>query len=243
MTEGRTAPAKGENGEMKFEFMTSHRIIFERGAVQKIGTLAKGLGAKALIASGLFKEDTERLAGHLQAEGVGSVTVYVQGEPSIEGIEEGVALARREGCDLVIGFGGGSAMDTAKAVSVMLTNQGEILDYLEVIGKGRALENPSAPCIAVPTTSGTGAEVTKNAVLSSKAHKLKVSLRSPYMLPDLVLLDPETTVSVPPPVTASTGPSTSGTRRSARPRLCWRAPASARRTSSPSASPTSAKRR
>jgi alcohol dehydrogenase class IV len=190
---------------MKFEFMTSHRIIFERGAVRKIGTLAKGLGTKALIASGLLKEDTERLVGYLQTEGIGSVAVYVQGEPSVEGIKEGVALAREEGCDLVIGFGGGSAMDTAKAVSVMLTNQGELLDYLEVIGKGRALENPSAPCIAVPTTSGTGAEVTKNAVLSSKKHKLKVSLRSPYMLPDLVLLDPETTVSVPPPVTASTG--------------------------------------
>ncbi|MFZ5973863.1 MAG: iron-containing alcohol dehydrogenase [Bacillota bacterium] len=190
---------------MKFEFMTANRIIFERGSISKIGKLAKGMGTKALISSGMPERDTDLVIDYLKQEGIGAVTLFVQGEPTIEGIENGVALAKKENCDMLIGFGGGSAMDTAKAISVMLTNPGEVLDYLEVIGKGQTLSNPSAPCIAIPTTSGTGAEVTKNAVLGSKQHKVKVSMRSPYMLPDIVLSDPELTRSVPPAVTASTG--------------------------------------
>ena len=190
---------------MKFEFMTANRIIFERGSINQIGKIAKTFGHKVLLASGNREEVTEWVAGFLRDEGLEVTVVNVQGEPSLEGIKESLELARKANCDMTIGFGGGSAMDTGKIIAAMLNNPGEIIEYLEVIGAGRSLSNPSVPCIAVPTTSGTGAEVTKNSVISSHEHKVKVSLRSPYMLPEVVILDPLLTLTVPPPVTASTG--------------------------------------
>ena len=120
-------------------------------------------------------------------------------------MEKGVALARQESCGQVISFGGGSALDAGKAIAAMLTNTGELLDYLEVIGRGKALASPSAPFIAIPTTAGTGSEVTRNAVLASPTHGVKVSLRSPLMLPRVAVVDPELTYDLPPAVTASTG--------------------------------------
>lgn len=190
---------------MKFEFMTASRIIFERGAFQKIGSLAKNLGKKALLCSGVPAAQTDAAAAHLKAAGVDSVLLNVRGEPTIQGLKEALALAKEANCDLAIGLGGGSAIDTAKSIAILLTNPGPILDYLEVIGTGRKLEIPPVPFIAVPTTSGTGAEVTKNATVIAPEHKVKVSIRSPMMLANTVLLDPELTVSVPPAVTASTG--------------------------------------
>jgi alcohol dehydrogenase class IV len=104
-----------------------------------------------------------------------------------------------------MGFGGGSAIDAAKAVAALTTNEGEVLDYLEVIGRGKPLSNPPLPVIAVPTTAGTGAEVTRNAVLASPEHRVKVSLRSPLMLPKVALVDSELTYDLPAELTASTG--------------------------------------
>ncbi|PKM94232.1 MAG: alcohol dehydrogenase [Firmicutes bacterium HGW-Firmicutes-1] len=190
---------------MKFEFMTANRILFERGAINQIGKLAKNMGNKVLLTSGMSTEDTDKVVGYLKEEGLDTIVLFVQGEPSVEGIKAGLDQARNEKCDMVIGFGGGSAMDSGKIIAAMLKNPGEVLEYLEIIGEGRSLLMPSAPCIAIPTTSGTGAEVTKNSVLSSNEKKIKVSLRSPFMLPELVLIDPELTKSVPPAVTASTG--------------------------------------
>ncbi|KNZ41634.1 iron-containing alcohol dehydrogenase [Acetobacterium bakii] len=190
---------------MNFEFMTANRIIFETGGIAKIGKLAKEFGNRVLLSSGMSMDETKKVMGYLQKEGITPVVLMVQGEPSVEGLKEGLELARKEMCDSVIGFGGGSAMDTGKVIAAMLKNPGEIIEYLEVIGAGRKLKMPSAPCIEIPTTSGTGAEVTKNAVLSSIENKVKVSLRSQFMLPEIVLLDPELTISVPPDVTASTG--------------------------------------
>jgi len=106
---------------------------------------------------------------------------------------------------MVISIGGGSAVDAGKAIAAMLTNPGEVLDYLEIIGGGKALSKPSAPFIAIPTTAGTGSEVTRNAVLASPEHRLKVSLRSPSMLPTIALVDPGLTYDLPPGITASTG--------------------------------------
>ena len=106
---------------------------------------------------------------------------------------------------LVIGFGGGSVIDTGKAIAALLTNPGDVLDYLEVIGRGQTLTQPSAPYIAIPTTAGTGSEVTRNAVLASPEHKVKVSMRSAFMLPALALVDPDLMRSLPPDVTAYTG--------------------------------------
>ncbi|MEP0843728.1 MAG: iron-containing alcohol dehydrogenase, partial [Phycisphaerae bacterium] len=131
--------------------------------------------------------------------------VSIDGEPTVRMIEEGVKRARAGGRGLVIGIGGGSAIDAAKAIAAMAANEGELLDYLEVIGKGRALSRPPLPCVAIPTTAGTGAEVTRNAVLGSPAHRVKVSLRHPLMLPKLAVVDPDLTDGLPPSLTAFTG--------------------------------------
>lgn len=106
---------------------------------------------------------------------------------------------------MVIGLGGGSVLDAGKAIAALVTNLGNVFDYLEVIGKGQPLVNAPLPFIAIPTTAGTGTEVTRNAVLGSPAHGVKVSLRSPMMLPSLAIVDPELTYGLPPEITASSG--------------------------------------
>jgi alcohol dehydrogenase class IV len=180
---------------MRWEFSTAHRVVFGEGAVREVGPAASEMGRRTLLVAGLAREAPFAAAARFE----------VRGEPSIDLVRRGVELARSEGCDVVVGFGGGSAIDTAKAVAAMLTNPGDPLDYLEVIGAGRKVARPAAPCIAVPTTAGTGAEVTRNAVLSSREHRFKASLRSPYLLPRLAVVDPELTLDLPPAVTASTG--------------------------------------
>lgn len=189
----------------KFEFMTSDRIVFEREGIKNIAKLAKAFGRNALIVTGSRGALGKDIKASLEAEGITSAHFKVTEEPSLETTKKGLDLARSEKCDMVIACGGGSVIDSGKIIAAMLNNEGEILSYLEVIGEGKNLSNPSAPCIAIPTTAGTGAEVTKNAVISSLEHKVKVSLRSSYMYPDLVLLDPMLTLSMPKPITASTG--------------------------------------
>jgi alcohol dehydrogenase class IV len=120
-------------------------------------------------------------------------------------IARGLEQARGEQCDVVIAIGGGSVIDTGKALAALLTNPGDMMDYLEVVGKGNALQNPGAPFIAAPTTAGTGAEVTRNAVLGVPERHVKVSLRSPWLLPRLAVVDPELTYGLPPAITARTG--------------------------------------
>jgi alcohol dehydrogenase class IV len=131
--------------------------------------------------------------------------ISIEHEPTTDDIVRAVERARGAECDFVIGFGGGAALDAAKAIAALLTNDGELLDYLEVIGRGKSLARPGAPCIAIPTTAGTGAEVTRNAVLASPTHRVKVSLRSIHLLPRVALIDPDLTCSLPPEITASTG--------------------------------------
>jgi alcohol dehydrogenase class IV len=120
-------------------------------------------------------------------------------------VRRGAEYARLERCDVVVAMGGGSALDAGKALAAMLANPGDPLDYLEVIGQGRPLERVSVPFIAIPTTAGTGTEVTRNAVLASPEHRVKASLRSLTMLPRLAVVDPELTYALPRPITASTG--------------------------------------
>ena len=184
---------------MRFEFGTAGRIVFGPGAAREIAPAAREMGTRALLVTGR----TQRRAGLLA--GVDCMTLQVEKEPTVDWVQSAVAAGRRERCNLVIGFGGGSAIDAAKAVAALLANAGEIFDYLEVIGKGQPLARPSLPLISVPTTAGTGAEVTRNAVLASPRHRLKVSLRSPHLLPRLAVVDPELTYDLPPAVTASTG--------------------------------------
>ncbi len=190
---------------MRFEFATATRIIFGPGSIKEAGSLAKGFGRRALVVTGRDTSRANELADILRGEGVDSTVFGVEGEPEVETIRRGTELAKKEGCDLVISFGGGSAIDAGKAIAAMLTNEGDLLDYLEVIGKGKALTHVSAPFIAIPTTAGTGSEVTRNAVLGSPEHRVKVSLRSAFMLPRVALVDPELTRTLPPALTASTG--------------------------------------
>ena len=189
----------------QFEFATASRILFGPGAVAGIGESARALGSCALLVTGRHPARAVRVRSLLETGGVMAVPFFVTGEPTIEMVAKGIEQARRERCDLVIGCGGGSAMDTAKAVAVLLTNEGGPLDYLEVIGRGRPITKPGVPCIAVPTTAGSGAEVTRNAVLASSEDKVKASLRSHFLLPRLAIVDPELTRDLPPAITSVTG--------------------------------------
>jgi alcohol dehydrogenase class IV len=189
---------------MRFEFATP-RIVFGAGTLREVGPIAKDFGHRALIVTGRSAGRSSALNRLLGEQGIARWTLAIAGEPKIEGVERGIQLARGEGCDLVIGFGGGSAIDAAKAMAALTTNEGDVLDYLEVIGRARPLANPPVPVIAIPTTAGTGAEVTHNAVLLSPEHRVKVSLRSPLMLPKVALVDPELTCDLPAELTASTG--------------------------------------
>lgn len=190
---------------MRFEFATATRIIFGAGTLKEVGPLAAEMGRRAFVVTGKAAERAASLLADLEAHRVEAVPFTVPGEPTTDLVREGTRRAREAGCDLVIGFGGGSPLDTGKTIAVLLTNTGDLLDYLEVIGKGQPLTRPPVPYIAIPTTAGTGSEVTRNAVIASPEHGVKVSLRSLMMLPRLALVDPELTYSVPPDVTASTG--------------------------------------
>jgi alcohol dehydrogenase class IV len=190
---------------MNFEFATASRIIFGPGRMAELGDCASARGSRALLVTGRDTARAEPVEGLLRDAGVAVELFGVAGEPTIDMVGQGVGAARNAKADLVVGFGGGSAIDAAKAIAALTTNDGEPLDYLEVIGGGKPLTVPPLPMIAVPTTAGTGAEVTKNAVLASPGHKVKVSLRHPLMLPDVALVDPELTHSLPPDITAATG--------------------------------------
>jgi alcohol dehydrogenase class IV len=190
---------------MRFEFTTATRIIFGSGTLKEVGPIARRCGLRALVVTGSKPGRAEPLIERLNLAGIQSVTFPVAGEPEIETVEAGVASARQAGCDHVISFGGGSAVDAGKAIAAMLTNPGELLDYLEIIGRGQSIARPPAPFVAIPTTAGTGAEVTRNAVLASPQHRVKVSLRSPLMLPRIALVDPELTAGLPRDITAATG--------------------------------------
>ena len=187
---------------VKFEFSTAGRVLFGAGRAAELPGVLAGLGTRALVCTG---KDPARHAGLLAGLGVPAEVFPVPAEPTVELARAGVAAAREHGADVVVAIGGGSVIDAGKAVAALLGNGGDPLDYLEVIGSGRPITRPAAPCIAVPTTAGTGAEVTANAVLASPAHRLKASLRSPLMIPRVALVDPGLTVSCPPPVTAASG--------------------------------------
>lgn len=190
---------------MRFEIATAGRIVFGAGALRESGALARECGRHALVVTGSNIRRVEPLIALLREAKLATTTYGIAREPTTEDIERGVAHAKDAECDFVVGFGGGSAIDAAKAISALLTNTAPLSDYLEVIGRAQPLTRPAAPCLAVPTTAGTGAEVTRNAVLAAEAHRVKVSLRSPLMLPRVALIDPELTYDLPPALTATTG--------------------------------------
>ena len=190
---------------LRFEFATSGRILFGAGTLREVAPAAAIFGQRVLVVTGRTIQRAASLLEHLKSQGMAPTLFSVTNEPTLETVRAGVEVAREAGCDVIIGFGGGSVIDAGKAIAALVTNPGDVLDYLEVIGKGQALTQTPAPYLAIPTTAGTGAEVTRNAVIASPDHRVKVSLRSPLMLPRLAVIDPELTYSLPPHLTAGTG--------------------------------------
>jgi alcohol dehydrogenase class IV len=190
---------------MQFEFATAARIVFGAGSSQELGALAKGFGRRALVVTGRDPRRSQAILDSLQAQQLQVQSFPISGEPDLAAVQEGVERGKSHSSEMVVALGGGSALDAGKAIAAMLTNDGDLIDFLEVIGRGKALTNPSLPVIAVPTTAGTGSEVTRNAVLASPEHRVKVSLRSPYLLARVAVIDPELTLELPPALTASTG--------------------------------------
>lgn len=190
---------------IKFEFAAAGRIVFGAGALKDVPGIAAEMGRRALLILRGPSADAERLTALLAEKNIQATTFVVEKEPTVGLALEGVHAAHDFGADLVIGLGGGSVIDTGKAIAALATNPGDPVDYLEVIGRGQQIKNAPLPYLAIPTTAGTGAEVTRNAVLASPEHRVKVSLRSPLMLPRAAIVDPELTYDLPPDVTASTG--------------------------------------
>lgn len=190
---------------MKCDFVTAGRIIFGRGRIAEFAEITSDWGNKALLVRGRTKEYGQEFYRILEKTGIQIAELPVSHEPDIKTINEASKFAKAEKCEFVIGFGGGSVIDTGKSTAALINNDGDLMDYLEVVGNGRPLKNPSVKYIAIPTTAGTGSEVTKNAVVGVPEKKVKVSMRSPLMLPTIALVDPELTRHLPPAITASTG--------------------------------------
>ncbi len=190
---------------LAFELAAPARIVFGAGCAREAGAIAAGLGRCALVVTGKSLDRAGAVLETLAAEGVGATTFSVAAEPTVATARTGVAAARAASCDVVVACGGGSTIDAGKAIAALLANGGDPLDYLEVVGRGQPLTRRSLPFIAIPTTAGTGSEVTKNAVLGSPEHGVKASLRSPLMLPSVALVDPDLLVGLPADVIASSG--------------------------------------
>ncbi len=185
-----------------FEFATAARILFGAGRVAGLPAVTAGLGSRALVCTG---SDPDRHAGPIASLGLPTAVLAVRGEPSVATVRDGVAAARAHRADVVVAIGGGSVLDLAKAVAALAATGADPLDHLEVVGRGRPVTGPTLPFIAVPTTAGTGSEVTANAVLAVPERGVKASLRSPLMLARVALVDPALTVGCPPAVTAASG--------------------------------------
>jgi alcohol dehydrogenase len=191
---------------MRFEFFLPQKVVFGKGAARELGGMSRELGKRALLVSGHSAmrkigalEKVIAMVKNHQVE----VVPYdkVETDPSLETVENGINLARERKCDMVIGLGGGSALDCAKAIAGVVRQEGSIWEYY----RGREIEKEGIPFVAIPTTSGTGTEVTSNSVLRNLQEKAKKSLRSRYLAPRLALVDPELTISLPPEVTAYSG--------------------------------------
>ena len=188
-----------------FEVATAGQIVFGWGVSAQVGALARPLGQKALVVTGGSADRAAPIIAALDAAGIAHTRFAVPHEPTLDLLRAAVALAHDFGADCVIGFGGGAALDAGKAAVALATNPGDPLNYLEVIGRAQPLAHDPLPFIAIPTTAGTGTEVTRNAVIASPEDQVKVSLRSARMLPRIALIDPALTRDLPPALTASTG--------------------------------------
>jgi len=190
---------------VRFEFATATRIVFGPGSLAELGPLVAPLGSRALLVTGRTPARAEAARERLASAGVASLAFAIAAEPTVQDVRRGTEMARAEGAEIVVACGGGSAIDAGKAIAALLGNGGDPLDYLEVVGRGRPIARPPVPFVAIPTTAGTGSEVTRNAVLSSPDHRVKASLRSPLMLPRAAIVDPGLLLGLPPHVVAASG--------------------------------------
>jgi len=189
---------------VRFDLTLPGEIRFGAGRVSEVPGALADLGAKrVMVITGRTTSRADGIRAALNAADMSSMVFGVATEPSIERVRAAVDLVLESGCDAVLGFGGGSALDVAKAVAVLARSGTDPMDHLEVIGAGRPIERPGLPCVAVPTTAGTGSEVTRNSVLSGGG--IKASLRSPLLLPKLAVVDPDLLVGVPKPTIAASG--------------------------------------
>ena len=192
-----------------FSFLTADKIIFGSGEFDNIGEIAKDFGTSCIIICSKSIMENSVLDGAAHALSAHDIVVEINvipsGEPTTTVVTDTLNKAREFGPDFIIGVGGGSVIDTAKAVCGLINNLGDVTDYMEGVGCGLVMKNEPIPFIAVPTTSGTGAEVTKNAVISSLEHGLKRSFRDERLLPNLTIVDPVLTLKVPKKTTSYAG--------------------------------------
>jgi len=194
---------------MDFQYFSPTQLIVSPGAVSRIGDIAASMGKKAFVALSASVSNggcAEKLLHFLTSKNI-QVVEYIKpfGEPSVEMTSSATQAAKAAQCDMVISLGGGSVIDLAKAVAGLVTNGGVIEDYLEGVGEGRAVTKPGLPHIAIPTTAGAGAEVTRNAVIRSPKGRFKKSFRSPHLYPAVAILDAELSLSLPAEQTAYSG--------------------------------------
>jgi alcohol dehydrogenase class IV len=188
-----------------FSLRLPGRIEIGPGVAAKAPEIAAGLGARALLVTGSNPARHEALQAALLASGVALSVQTAPGEPTVADAERVTDAARAHGADLVIAIGGGSAIDLGKAAAALATQAGGPLDHLEVVGRGAPLAADPLPCLALPTTAGTGAEATMNAVLGAPEHRRKASLRDPRMIPVAALVDPDLLEGCPRGVALASG--------------------------------------
>ncbi len=188
---------------MRFEFATAGRIVFGAGSLDLLRELAPEVGARPLLVVGARSARESGLLDRVGELVEPAAVAVCEREPTVEEVDRCVEIGEEAGCDLVLAVGGGSVLDCGKAAAAMLTNPGSLVDYLEGDGLGLSIDVPPRPMIAVPTTAGTGSEVTKNAVISGSGYKK--SVRSDQMIPDVALIDPDLLAGAPREVIASCG--------------------------------------
>ncbi len=192
--------------KINFEFATSQRIIFGNDSASQVLQIAATYGTRIILVTGEHNKNDNPVCKDFSSRSDFKIKQIVcNREPSVDFIHMTLQTVRAFQPDVLIGIGGGSVIDTGKALAALASNDGSLIDYLEVIGKGKPLVDASLPYIAIPTTAGTGSEVTRNAVIVDESRCVKVSLRSPLMIPVVAIIDPTLTVGLPTGITASTG--------------------------------------
>lgn len=188
-----------------FSLSTPARSIFGRDTRHQAASEIAALGHRVVLVRGRSVAWVDELIQSLTAMGVAVETIFSRAEPDLDAARAGVAAARAFAADCVVAVGGGAAIDLGKALAGLIPSEGDPADYLEVINENpRTLSEP-LPFVAMPTTSGTGAEATRNAVISVPERQIKVSLRDPRLLPALTVVDPALTDGTPKGVTLATG--------------------------------------